>query len=317
MRRQHDDGAKSENLRRLILLCCVPGLVIALVVYAAYFLGDYFPLIVAPWTAGEFLSYCGAFAAAAIAIFGVYLSLDANRRDLERQTRDEAAPFFSIVFLEQVNKRDCFREMFTAAIEHTKAEEDEIETCTDDGSKACEKEYMEIERRGVYAIMGDDVSYQSSLSEEQTERVKSRSLKQTFAKGSAAIVVNPVIYIPICLMNAGKGTAVSARIGINPVGSDWAGVNYWTVEPSDFVYVGIYVDTEKEGAYGKYELRVVYYDALGCQYIQKFELNVLRECEDERPAVQMGYYGQRTLLSDEERERMLKSQEGSPGTVFR
>lgn len=316
MRRRHDDGAKSENLRRLILLCCVPALVIALVVYAAYFLGDCLPLIVTPWAGGEFLSYCGAFAAAAIAIFGVYLSLDANRRDLEGQTRVEAAPFFSIVFLEQVNKRDCFSEMLVSVSMRSKYEGDENAACEDDASQARDNEHEEIEHRAVYAILGDDISYQKNLTEDQVEHVQSRNLKQEVAKGSIAIVVNPVIYIPIRLMNVGKGTAVSTRVGINPVESDWAGVEYWTVEPGDFVYLGICIDTDIEAVFGEYELRAVYYDCLGCQHIQKFDLNVVRNGEDECPAVQMAYYGQRRLLSDEERERMLKSEEDSSKAVF-
>lgn len=301
---------------RWLLFCC--GLAVAppLVVHWLYTLGHSNPLIVTALSAGDMLAYCGVFGGAVISILGVYWSLKASRQDLERQTRDEAAPFFSVVFLEQMNKRDPVAEMFIAASQGGLPKGADDAAGEVDASRARAKDYEEIERRSIYAIMDGEIVYRTGLTEAQQEYAHSRNLKQKVATGATAIVPNPIIYIPIRLMNAGKGAAVSARIGINPAGSEWAGAMYWTVKPGDFVYLGIYVDTAKEAVFGGYELGVVYCDCLGCQYIQKFDLNVVREGQDDHPAVQMAYYGQRSLLSDEERERMLKFEKVYSRAVF-
>lgn len=298
---------------RWFLFCCGLAVVPPLVVHWLYALGFSDPLIVSPWSAGDMLAYCGAFGGAVIAMLGVYWSLKASGQDLERQTRDEAAPFFSVVFLEQMNKRDPVAEMFVAASRGRLPKE---AVNVDDASQTRTKDYEETERRSIYAIMDGDIVYRTGLTGAQQEYACSRNLKQKVAAGTTAIVPNPIIYIPIRLMNVGKGAAVGARIGVYPAGSEWAGVMYWTVGPGDYVYLGVYVDTAKEAVLGEYELGIVYYDCLGCQYIQKFDLNVVREGEDNHPAVQMAYYGQRSLLSDEERERMLKNEEVSSRAVF-
>ena len=289
--------------------------------------------IVTPWTAGEMLSYCGAIGAAVIAIFGVYWSIRDGSRSRERQQRDEVAPFFSAVFLMQENKRDAFSEMFRATRRRC-SNRDEAEGAFEgldnhgaevqvgkgfagcDGAERMEgnlecisgsTEYRETDSRKVYVILGDTISYAKELSEEQLRYVRSSSLNERMASGVTAIVPNRVIYRPINLMNAGKGAAISVRVGVNPKDSDWSGVKYWTLMPEEHFYLGIYVDTEKKAAYGEYELRLVYFDCLGCQYMQRFELNVVREDNGSVPAVQMGLYGPRELLSDRERERYLKN----------
>ena len=154
------------------------------------------------------------------------------------------------------------------------------------------------------------ISYQTRLSAKQEKLARSRNLEAKMAGGMFASVPNPVIYSPIYLKNVGKGAAVSVRVGVNPKGSDWAGVQYWTLMPGDYFYLGLYVDTDKQAVFGEYELRVVYFDCLGCQYIQRFELKVVSNDGGAGvPSVQMAYYGPRELLSDEERGRYLENLE--------
>ncbi len=110
MGKSHDADEGSRSLRRWALLCYAGVIAIPVAIYFLYLLGEIFPLIITPWSAGEMLSYCGTLVAAAIAILGVYWGLRFSKQAQERQIRDEAAPFFSAVFLTQRNKRSAFGE---------------------------------------------------------------------------------------------------------------------------------------------------------------------------------------------------------------
>ncbi len=156
-------------------------------------------------------------------------------------------------------------------------------------------------------LLDEEIAYKMGLTEDQIEHVRSYDIKEATAPGSFGFVANPVIYIPIYLKNVGKGPAVAVRVGVNPKDSDWSGVKYWTLMPGEYFYVGIYIDTEKEVVFGEYELSIVYFDCLGCQYIQRFALNVARRGGDGKHSAQMAFYGQRGLLGDEERERYLSN----------
>lgn len=107
----------------------------------------------------------------------------------------------------------------------------------------------------------------------------------------------------------GNGAAVGASIGINPIGGEWRGAaRCWTVDRGEKLYVGIYVDTDAKDVFGQYEIGLAYFDCLGCQYMQKFEMNVAKLKEKDRPFVRLSFYGPRILLSDEERKRILGDQ---------
>lgn len=308
MTKRCDGDREHGDLRKWVLLCCAVVVALPLAIYALYSFGESCPLIVAPWSAGDMLSYCGTLVAAVVAILGVYWSLRSSRREQERQIRDEVAPFFSAVFLTQKNKRDPFIEMFLGRSGQRADVDGDDKTESDQGVNCGDEGYREVDSREIYVILDGDISYKAKLDEEQAKRTQSKNLKVEMAMGVVAITPNPVIFNPIYLKNVGKGAAVSVRVGVNPKESDWAGVQYWTLMPGDYFYLGLYVDTSKQAVFGEYELRVVYFDCLGCQYIQRFELNVVPgDDEDAAPQVQMAYYGSRGLLSDEERERYLSN----------
>lgn len=286
-----------------LLLCILAIIVPPVVIMILYSVDRNKPFLVTPWSAGEMLSYCGVFGAAVIAIFGVYWSLRTDRQAQERLIREESAPFFAAIFLEQKNKRSSFGEELRNANRAQNTQEGEH----GDAATPCRKEYDEVDARELYVLLDEEVSYKTKLNREQLEHIQSFDLKESIAPGIHTFVSNPIIYIPLYLKNVGKGPAVAVRVGVNPKGSDWSGVKYWTLMPSDYFYLGIYADTAKDAALGEYELRLVYFDQLDYQYIQRFELNVARQIEKQGPSIQMAFYGQRELLSDEERKRYLSN----------
>lgn len=294
---------RNATLLKWLLFCILGAAIPPIVIQVLYPVDQGKPLLVTPWSAGEMLSYCGTFGAAVIAILSVYWSLRADRQAQERLIREEAAPFFAVIFLEQINKKWSLAE----ALSNASGVQNAQENIRGDATTPCRVEYDEVDARELYVLLDEEVSYKTKLTEEQLERVRSLDLKVATAPGAYAFVVNPVIYIPLYLKNVGKGPAIAVRIGINSKNSSWSGVKYWTLMPDDYFYLGIYADTARKTAFGEYELRLVYFDHLGYQYIQRFELNVTRQNEEEKPSIQMAFYGPRELLSDEERERYLSN----------
>lgn len=106
-----------------------------------------------------------------------------------------------------------------------------------------------MDARELYVLLDEEVSYKTKLNREQLEHIQSFDLKESIAPGIHTFVSNPIIYIPLYLKNVGKGPAVAVRVGVNPKGSDWSGVKYWTLMPSDYFYLGIYADTAKDAAF--------------------------------------------------------------------
>lgn len=148
----------SRDTRRFLLTCCVLAILPALVIFLVYSYGDTHSLLITPWTAGDALSYGGTFAAAIIAMLGVYWSLRENRRCLERQTRDETAPYFAVVLLEQVDRRGEWDEMKAAMKRGRVARDVDCGSCKSASSASGEEDYREVEHREIYVTVGSDIA---------------------------------------------------------------------------------------------------------------------------------------------------------------
>lgn len=253
------------------------------------------PIIITPWTAGEALVYTGTISAAAIAVAGVFYTIKMNTKAQEQQLREAAAPYFGVVFLEQKNKRTPLLEL--------------PQEGTKDHSQSKNLEYKEVDDRRAYAFLGDQITYQNGLTKEQQKAVSSALITEEMASGVVTHSVNPVIFIPLHLKNIGGGSATGVRVGINKPEEDWAGVCCWTIEKGEHCYLGIYIDTSIESVLGKYELRLVYSDCLGYQYMQKYAIDVVMQKQGSalRPAVRMEFVGSRELISCSERGKYLAS----------
>jgi len=282
----------------LLAICFLAALIVPVVLDGLFDVGEETPIFVVPWSAGDALGYCGAILAAIIAIVGVFFTLKTGEKERETQIRDSVAPYFSAIFLDQENKRNPFFDFLIRG----KAGDEQRK---DNESPEEQDEYREIENHTVYAILGDPIAYRRKLAKDQTEKVQSTLVEEEIARGVRASVVNPVIYIPLKMRNTGQGTASAVRVGVNRREDSWSGVCSWTIGPGDDFYIGIYADTDKVGVVGAYEVRIVFYDCLGYQYLQTFELNVSKE--NDTPQAGMAYVGSRKVISDYERQTYLDS----------
>ena len=151
------------------------------------------------------LGYCGAVDAAVVALLGLFFSIQDGWEQQRAQLRESTAPYFSMVILKAMNKKNPFSPYASAEGDETKA------VCDD----YLPSGYCEVDVREVYAIVGDDIVYRSRLSDKQRERVESTLLTEEIAEGTFAIVSNPVISIPLRFRNVGQGCANGVRVGVN------------------------------------------------------------------------------------------------------
>lgn len=280
----------------LIIVSVIVAVLVPLAMGELFTIGKYNSIIVVPWTASDALSYCGAILAAIIAIAGVFFTVITGEKERENQIRDSVAPYFSVIFLDQENKRSPF---FSHIVD-TEKEKSRAQQNPDGVS-----EYREVESRIVYAIIGNSITYQRKLNKKQTDTVQSSVVEEEIAEGVRAVVVNPVVFIPLKMRNTGQGTANAVRVGVNHRDDEWSGVCSWTLSPNEDFYLGIYGDTDEPNALGAYEIRIVFYDCLGYQYLQSFELNISKN--GGVPQASIAYVGSRKVIDDVERKGYLNS----------
>lgn len=299
-----------RTYRRLVLACVIAVAAPFLLVGVPFGIGEHCPVVFVPWSAGEALACCGALSAACVAIYGVYCTLRDNRvareeqirydrEARENQLREAAAPYFSVVFLEQEGRRTWVDEML-----------DGTETAGVSEETDNPRAYQEVEDRCLFVTMGEGVEYHGQLGESKLELVKSTFVKEYDANGAKLCLHNLVIYVPLKMRNTGPGAASSVRVGVNRKGDERSGPCSFVLDHGEEFYLGIYVDTSQGGVFGEYEIRIAFSDCLGCQYKQTFGLNIVkagRERNGERSRVDVAYVGSRRLLDDKERQTYLQS----------
>lgn len=269
---------------RLVAICLAVVIAPPLAIFLLYAIGKSCPAIESPWTAGEMLGYCGAVAAAVVALLGLVFSIRDGWEQQRAQLRESAAPYFSMVILKAMNKKHPFSSLEAS-------EEDQTQTRCDEDLPAG---YYEADVREVFAIVGDDIVYRWELSDKQRERVESTLLTKEIAEGAFAIVSNPVISIPLRFRNVGQGCANGVRVGVNRKMDEWKGVCSWSLDHGEDFYLLIYIDTEHD-VLGDYEVRIVFEDCLGYRYMETFNLIVARDASG-RANASIDYVGRKTII---------------------
>lgn len=268
----------------LIAICIAVIVIPPLIVFLLYSIGKSCPVVVVPWTAGETLGYCGAVDAAVVALLGLFLSIRDGWEQQRAQLRESVAPYFLMVILKAMNKKNPFSPSVSAKGSETKA------CCGDDLPSG----YCEVDVCEVYAIVGDDIVYRSRLTDNQRERVESTLLTEEIAEGAFAIVSNPVISIPLRFRNVGQGCANGVRVGVNRKEDEWKGVCSWSLDHGEDFYLLIYIDTD-HNVLGDYEVRIVFNDCLGYRYMEAFSLIVERDASG-RENASTDYVGRKTVI---------------------
>ena len=246
-------------------------LFIALVICVPFFINvffkirDPFEIFVAEWSPGDALSFYAAITSAILAIFGISLTIQSSRKELQENIRNSMLPFIIIDFLETKTKqRDLFSNEVTEELSDPET------------ANYIESPLKEI----VFVIAQEKVIPNHYLSGHQRTIIENGGKRNVqIGKGLTITVHDMYVYVPLILENVGSGAAVSMRIGLNRVDSDSVRkyVKPIPLKVGDAIRVAIYSEDLKDDSteLGNYELEIFYYDIYGNRYRQS---NLIQLC---------------------------------------
>ncbi|WP_290072830.1 hypothetical protein [Adlercreutzia caecimuris] len=248
------------------------------------------------WTAGDAL-LCGmTVMSACAAIWGIYLTLQNSQYQFSETYRLSVVPCVTMTQLVQKNRRSFFNERMKRDLVGDEAS-------SYDDTNALDNSYCVAEERDEYAILGEEIIYRRSLTETQRDLVEHRDLERQDAAGGHYYTVNPVSYLPLLFKSVGSGPAVNVRRGIQrlPLEGEKKYTEPRTLLVGEESFLGVYIDTSDEAAFGEYEITLSFYDIVGNHYEQKFGLEVGRDDEAEggRTYVAHTYVVERELVARE------------------
>lgn len=230
--------------------------------------------ITVSWTAGDAL-VCGITAmSACAAIWGIYLTVQNSQHQFTEAYRLNVVPCITMTQLVQKNRRSYFNERMMRGLVDDEAPSRDDASASDNG-------YYVAEERDEYAILGEEIAFCRSLTEEQRSLVEHRDLERRDAVGGHYYTVNPVFYLPLLFKSVGSGPAVNIRRGIQrlPLEGEKKYTEPRTLLVGEESFLGVYIDTSNEAVFGEYEIMLSFYDIIGNRYEQRFGLEIGRDGE--------------------------------------
>lgn len=221
------------------------------------------------WTAGDAL-LCGmTVMSACAAIWGIHLTLQNSQYQFAETYRLNVVPCITMTRLVQKNQRSFFNERMLY----------DLATCvvSENGDEdAVDSAYYVAEARDEYAILGEEIAFRRSLTEEQQSLVEHHDFEYRSGEGGHYYTVNPVRYLPLLFKSVGSGPAVNVRRGVQrlPLDGEKKYTEPRTLLVGEESFLGVYIDTSDEAVFGEYEITLSFYDIVGNQYEQKFGLSV-------------------------------------------
>lgn len=224
-----------------------------------------FDVFVAKWSAGDALSFYAAIISAILAIYGISLTIQSSRTEMNENIRNNVLPFIILEFLETKTKQ---RDLFSCDI----TEELPDPEITD----YIESPLTEM----VFVIKASEVIPKRFLSGHQRTVIENGGYRNVpISEGATVTVQDMYVYVPLHLENVGNGAAVSMRIGLNRVRTDCVRkyIKPIPLKVGKSVKVAIYSDDLKleSPELGDYELEIIYYDIYGNRYRQS---NLVQLC---------------------------------------
>lgn len=297
------------NLSMIAVMICV-AIMPAAIVGLTYKAGEVAPIIITPWSAGDALSYAGSISAAIIAIDGVLLSLDYSNRQREQTLRDQDSPYFGLVSL----AFSCATLPSDVIYDDPRCFNDYLPryellcTKSEDGRVL----HREVDEKFVFVLIdGEDIGYRRVLPSDIAKNLGKPIIRENPSSGMSIDASSQSLYFPILFKNIG-GPATAVRVGINrKTDSEWSAVKNWTLDKGESFYLGLYVSFSHQKQYDPYEIRVIYSDVHGIQYMQRFELLIGTNEKDHSGSIQLEVAGSKEVLSLDKRISYLASNKES------
>ena len=173
----------------------------------------------------------------------------------ERQLRESVAPCIALTLLKN----------------GTLAEDgqDDEESAFSKISLNQEPYYKACRHLDEFVFAGKPCSYKRRLRDGERRAAKT-GMKHVRAADGVVLTTASVIFQPMYLQNVGRGAAVNLCSGVNEPDTDYRHTSFKMLAPGEGFYIGLYVDTDSDEAFGEYELRLTFYDSLGYRYEELF-----------------------------------------------
>ena len=233
--------------------------------------------IISEWSAGDMLQYYGMILTALIAIGGVFLTFQDNRKGIKEQSRLDKLPFFSLTALNYFVKNPLFG---TSLEKEIKSRGEEIFK-----PKENKQEYFYREekvRAVIIEIKDGQAGIKTNISEEDKKLILNGGIaEQQMAPGVIGMVNKRMIYVPIILCNVGNGAALDFRIGFNNLKDgkmeDPKYLSSTSINTGEEFYLGFFVVHKKDENLGVYLLDVKYRDMFWNHYSQSCKFIVEKD----------------------------------------
>ena len=220
-------------------------------------------VLVAEWDASAALGYYGAVIGAAIAVYGVFLTIRYSQKNYKEDVRNRTLPFITLTML----KTKSYKKLFPVNV-------------IENRNREKEEGYFEYKLQDYYCILENGmVGYQTGLSERQQEILNNAGTKWVSSPSGGSLVVVNDICVPIEIENVGNGTAIRLRYGLNRKGISEKDRRYLPVislKPENPILLHIFSeDCSKEiNNLGEYILSFYYEDIFSNRYKQDFEVMI-------------------------------------------
>lgn len=220
-------------------------------------------VLVAEWDASAALGYYGAVIGAAIAVYGVFLTIRYSQKNYKEDVRNRTLPFITLTML----KTKSYKKLFPVNV-------------IENRNREKEEEYFEYKLQDYYCILENGmVGYQTGLSERQQEILNNAGTKWVSSPSGGSLVVVNDICVPIEIENVGNGTAIRLRYGLNRKGISEKDRRYLPVislKPENPILLHIFSEdcSKESNNLGEYILSFYYEDIFSNRYKQDFEVMI-------------------------------------------
>lgn len=220
-------------------------------------------VLVAEWDASAALEYYGAVIGAAIAVYGVFLTIRYSQKNYKEDVRNRTLPFITLTML----KTKSYKKLFPVNV-------------IENRNREKEEGYFEYKLQDYYCILENGmVGYQTGLSERQQEILNNAGTKWVSSPSGGSLVVVNDICVPIEIENVGNGTAIRLRYGLNKKGISEKDRRYLPVislKPENPILLHIFSEdcSKESNNLGEYILSFYYEDIFSNRYKQDFEVMI-------------------------------------------
>lgn len=192
-----------KSIKHRLFIAGIAAVLSPVLVQLAFKMDSLHPMLVASWTAGEFLAYIGSLLGAAATIAAVILTIEKSDEDSREQYRLSALPCVAMQDLHRINRKSLFD--FVTGEDAAVSEKD----------AAKKGPYDEVKIDKEYAIYSaDGFSYRCELADEQHKKIEWGLLPVEDSNGVIFGVANTSAYVPLVFSSIGNGPAVNCCISV-------------------------------------------------------------------------------------------------------